>query len=333
MLSASSLAIAMDKTPIHQEIVIKEITAISNPNQVSSLNNNNALLISNPEGIYTVDWKENKKTDDILTGKYTFGILPNKQKTAVVVTPIEEGISIRCKKQLFDIETKKLIWEDNFDINPSFEPSGTFTRSGNLYMVKGDGNIHCSNGKYYYAREAGTGYKGIITSDPTEEKIFFVKTDNIANQLKSSLCTTTFNEDLFPQVSSVELPKNSTDDIPYARLHSPISKLIALCYPLSIIWNIFDQSKKIATDVPDCCLLAFHPNKPFLGILTKDGFVEIRDVIKQTIMAKTNESLGTPKDGTAANEGLIDFSQDGENLAVIVNNKCFVLSNLYPKNN
>jgi len=63
MLSASSLAIAMDKTPIHQEIVIKEITAISNPNQVSSLNDNNALLISNPEGIYTVDWKENKRTD------------------------------------------------------------------------------------------------------------------------------------------------------------------------------------------------------------------------------------------------------------------------------
>lgn len=196
-----------------------------------------------------------------------------------------------------------------------------------------DGNVHGSNGKFYYNNDIQSDWKGAITSGSTEEEIFFVKTELVEKELKSSLCTITFVEGMFPPVSSVALPKNPDPyDIVNARLHSPISKLIALYCSSSALWRLYDQTNKTTTDVPACCSLAFHPNKPFLGMLTKDGFVKIWNIIKQTIIGETSESLGTPEEGTGLVPQQLDFSEDGENLAVIVNYKCFVLSNLYPKN-
>lgn len=331
LLITSSLAVSMDKAPIHQAIVIQEVTAIERPWQVSSLKDKNTVLVSSPNGSYIVDWKENKKTADIFTGKTNPGTFPNPQKNAVVITPWGEGI--RQKTQLYDIETKKVMWEESYDMNPSFGPSYTFAPSGNLYLVTMDGNVHGSNGKFYYSRDIASDWKGIITSDSTEEEIFFVKTELVEKELKSSLCTITFDKDMFPSVSSVALPKNPDQyDVVNARLHSPISKLIALYCSSSALWRLYDQTDKTTTDVPDCCSLAFHPNKPFLGMLTNKGFVKIWNTIKQITIAETNESLGSPEAASGLVGQQLDFSEDGENLAVIVNYKCFVLSNLYPEN-
>jgi hypothetical protein len=331
ILTASSLAISMDNQPIHKAIVVQEVTAIERPWQVSSLKDKNTVLVSSPNGSYIVDWKENKKTADIFTGKTCPETFTNPQKNAVVVKQWGQGI--RGKTQLYDIETKNVMWEESYDTNPAFGPSHVFGASGKLYLVTMDGNAHCSNGKFYYSNDIQSDWKGIITSDSTEEEIFFVKTELVEKELKSSLCTITFVEGMFPLVSSVALPKNPDQyDLVNARLHSPISKLIALYCSSSAIWKLYDQTNKTTTDVQNCCSLTFHPNKPFLGMLTKGGFIEIRDIIKQTIVSKTNKSLGTPESGTGLVGQQLDFSQDGENLAVIVNYKCFVLSNLYPKN-
>lgn len=331
LLITSSLAVSMDKAPIHQAIAIQEVTAIERPWQVSSLKDKNTVLVSSPNGSYIVDWKENKKTADIFTGKICPETFTNPQKNAVVVKLWGEGI--RGKTQLYDINTKKVMWEESYDTNPAFGPSCTFTPSGNLYMVTMDGNVHGSNGKFYYNLDIASDWKGLITSDSTEEKIFFVKTELVEKELKSSLSTITFDKDMFPSVSSVALPKNPDQyDIVNARLHSPTSKLIALYCSSSAIWKLYDQTNKTTIDMQDCSSLAFHPNKPFLGMLTNNGFVRIWNIIKQMTIAETNESLGTPEQGSGIVGQQLDFSEDGEDLAVIVNYKCFVLSNLYPQN-
>lgn len=334
-LSTSSLVISMDQKPtIHQSIVTKEITAISQPRQVSSLKGGNTLLVSNVEGSFIVDWQTNQKTSDLLIGKYQIGTFPNKQKNAVVAVPCCDGIT--GKIQLFDIESKQLKWECETELNPYFDPSYTFAQNGDLYVVKGDGNMRCSNGQFYYSRDAQTGYKGIITTHPSEEKIFFTKVENIAGKLKASLGTIKFNKPLFPDVSFDELPENldADNDRPYAQAHSSIGEIIALCYASTPLWVLYNQiTKQIVRNLPNCRLLAFHPNKPLSAMLTKDGFVEISDINTGDIIAKTEKPFEAPSPAEAVNQRLIDFSEDGENLAVIVNDKCFVLSNLYPKNN
>ena len=321
LLITSSLAIAMNKNPIHQEITIKELTAIEKPTRVAFLRNKNTAMMANENGVYEVDCKKDEKIADMVTGYYPMFCFPNQQRDAVALFNLQ-------KVKLYDVNKKTISWERPVTFKNNFPPSCAFTRRC-LYLIETDGTVYNNLGQTYNIPEASTqGWKGIITTDSIKDKVVFTK---YVDESTSALCTINFDEEPVTVTRNGTLA-NKPWDFPNAQCRSLISKLIAICYPLTCIWNIYNETDKAVTDVPNCCLLTFHPTKQHLAILTKDGFVEIRDILKQTIIAKTNESLGTPKLATAANERVIDFSEDGENLAVIVNEKCFVLSNLYSAN-
>lgn len=311
----------MDKSPIHQKITIKELTAIEKPTRIAFLKDQNTVMMANENGVYEVDCKKDEKIGDIATAYSPMFCFPNQQRDAVALFGLQ-------KVELYDVNKKTVSWEHPFTFKKNFPPSCAFTQRC-LYLIETDGTVYNNLGQTYNIPGASTReWKGIITADNIKDKIVFTK---YVDESTSALCTINFDEEPVTVTCDGTL-ENKIWDLPYAQCRSLISKLIAICYPLTCVWNIYNETDKAVTDVPNCCLLTFHPTKQHLAILTKDGFVEIRDILKQIIIAKTNESLGTPNLATAANERLIDFSADGENVSVIVNNKSFILSNLYPKN-
>jgi len=333
LLGMSSLAMAMDKELVHQSIIVQKIMAIDKPMRVAFLQKKNTLMIAGKNSVHEVNWKDDQETGKIADHCLSY-CFTNQQRTAVAGSYYKDSKGVKKLfgvVQLYDAENEAITWGFPFEGKP-FGPSCAFTPSGKLYVIEGDGNIRCSDGKSYYFAQAADGYKGIITADNTKEEVIFTR---YIDKEKSALHTMNFDRNN-ATITTDFVPNDFGK--PYAQLHSPISKLTALYYGSSNCWILYDRIKKTAVQtatklLQNCCLLTFHPKKEsLLAMLTNDGFVEIYDFRKDETISRIHNSIGIPTSAASVNERLIDFSPDGENIAVIVNERCFVLSNLYPAN-
>lgn len=337
----------MDKTPIHQDIIVQRITAIDNPMRAAFLHKKNTLVINSRDGIYEVNYKENRKTADMIPNNRSKLCAINQQRDAVaVITTFDsEGVhKIFGEIKLYDVKKQKLTWRHFFTGKP-FNPSCIFTPSGILYVIEEDGNVHSSDDKSYYFPEAKSGHKGIITADNEAEKIIFTK---YVNDSASALNTIHF--DINRPVVTTDLIPNIPCDTVNAQIHNPKNKIVALHYYFNKIWILYDRINKTAVTtakklMQHCCSFDFHPKKEsLLAMLTKDGFVEIYDFRKDKTIARTYNSLWVPTSDSPIKQTSINFSEDGENIVVTVGTeryvdknvtfdyRCLVLSNLYPQN-
>lgn len=340
LLSASPLAISMSTQATHQDIIVQRVTAVDNPVRAAFLKKKNALVIGDKKGIHEVDWKQNRLIANMMLTNRSRSFVINQQRDAVAALHIfdnERADKAAGLVKLYDTKTQKLEWESSFkEKNPSF----TFTPNGNLYVFGKDGNVHCSDGKSYSVGQARRMHEGAITTDNAAEEITF--TTDYINKSCSELYTVRFDAKSSAITEHVIL--NNEIDTAKARVHSPFSKIVALHYSCKNVWMLYDRANKrrVTTDRPlnNCCSFVFHPkNESLLAIITKDGFVEIYDFRKDKLISKTNNSLWISNSDSPLTQSSIDFSEDAENLVVTVgtkdknNNRCLMLSNLYPKNN
>lgn len=340
LLITSSLAISMNRPAIHQDIIVQRVTAVDNPVRAAFLNKKNSLAIGGKEGIYQVNWKQNKTTSKIIPTSQSHSFLINQQRDAVAAIDIfdnKDTNEISGAIKLYNTTNQKLDWENSFR---GEKPSFTFTPSGKLYVFGQNGTIRCNDGKSYHVPQVTRMHEGAITTDNAAEEVIF--TTDYINKSCSELYTVHF--DAKSSAITEHLILNNEIDTAKARVHSPFSKIVALHYSCKNVWMLYDRSNKrrVITDrhLNNCCSFVFHPkNESLLAIITKDGFVEIYDFRKDKIISKTNNSLWISTSDSPLTQSSIDFSEDTENLVVTVgtkdkdNNRCFVLSNLSPKNN
>jgi WD40 repeat protein len=320
-----SFLAAMDKPA---GINIKEITAVANPLYINFTNEPHIITITEKDNIFYIDWKQNKRIRTIPLSAYPLSCFTNSQKDMIAITAVEKVTLLKMRERTIqDIPTK---------YNPWLSAS-TFTPNNTLYTIEGNGEIH-SNPKTNNLPTVESDYRCTITSHHTKEEIYYIdtvrKTDTIPAQLSSQLSTLHLDEKPI-RISSCELPELSAKPGNLARLlfYSSIGDLIAFYYPWENMWSIYNViDKKIIKELPRCSVLTFHPKKLIAAILTKKGYIKLYDLEKDRKISETNISSGTPPDMQALNPKCIDFSPDGEYLAVTVNDQCFVLSNLYPKN-
>lgn len=299
------------------QVIIQEITAIKKPQRIGFINSY-SLMIASKKGAFIVNWPDNATIETIYKNNDMFPVycFLNSKKNAIVTSDPEQV-------NLYDLEGK-ITWKSNKQ-----NASTVFTPSDKLYTLSGS-TLECNTGKTFEVPGDAPFWYGIISSHPTKEKIFYT---NYKPQSNSILFTVNLDED--PVITtSQELPNpsNKSDNMTFAQLHSPCENIIALSYPLNETWTLYNPENNtfILEDI-QCRTLAFHPTKSLLAMLTKDGYIELYDFkIKKTI-SKTTESLGQVPAWESVNERVIDFSEEGDFLAVIVDKKCFVISNLYPK--
>lgn len=344
LLAMSSLIISMDQKPIHRDIVVQRITAITNPLRANFLHKKHSLMIASKGGIHEVDWKQDKPIRCIIPMQDFNTCCINQQRNAVAGMNYDSlG---KTTTYLYDVNKEAITWQQTFANNPSF-PTCTFTPSGNLYVVDNHGDIHCSNNKSYVLPKTEQGLITNVVADNTEEKIIFAQ---YINDERSILKTVTFNADqtLITKSFVKNAPHTKEDpseDTPKTKKHSPIQKLVACHFYLNNFWFLYDHTnatfiEKTTELSKDCCSLAFHPkNASQLALLTKKGFVKIYDFRKNETISETRNSLWVSTSNSRITQSDIDFSEDGENIAVVIgtkrydknNNILFILSNLYSK--
>lgn len=338
LLITSSLTLSGERG-IHQDIVVQRITAISNPMRAAFLSKKNNLVIGGKNGISEVNWKQDKKIADIIPSGHARSFIINQQRNAVAGLDIfnnERNDHVSGKVVLYDIEKQKVTWESLFKEE---DPSFIFTHSNTLYVFQKDGNVRCSNGKSYHILEARKIHKDAIAADSKEEEIIF-SNEYRMNSSCSELHGLRFDQKSF----SISLYTTLNNEVDTAKVYaySPFNKILALRYYRKNEWMLYDRENKqrisTNTHLKNCYSFAFHPkNVSVLAIITQDGFVEIYDFYKNKTLAKTYNSLWSSTPHSSLIQTSIDFSEDGENLVVTIgagdNNRCLVLSNLYPKNN
>jgi len=369
LLSASSIAISMDKDFMHRDIVVQKISAVENPVRIEFLNKKDSLIVQDEYDIHEVNWKQNT-----VTGKMAFTNLPERHRfwlpKKYLVNPqgnavgayrqhkLEDGTPLALVER-YDVTKQEVTWTlplIGFDSKQA-SLEYTFTPSGKLYVFDQKGSIYCDDGKKYLL-DTTERHITNVTADSTEEKIIFAD----YNGSRSDLHTISFDEKsralysgeyavngeessrgpnflqtkLTPkQPITPHVEKNALNPFfnNWKRIHSPISKLIAL-YSKSF-WVLFDLEARKEVEaaqeiLKNCCALAFHPKEEsLLAILTKDGSVILYDHRKNKIIAQTNNPLGISK---RIKKSCIQFSKNGETIGLIINKMLFVLSNLYQKN-
>lgn len=343
-LITSSLTVGMD-----QGIVVQRITAVDNPLRAKFLHKKNSLMVAAAQdGVYEVDWQQNKTTRLMIPTQDSNTCTINQQRDAVAAMNYQGRQSTTY---LYDVNKEKITWQLTLSNNPS-SPTHTFTQSGKLCVVENQGIIHCSNGKSYDLPRTEPGLITHVVADSTEEKLVFTQ---YANNEKSALKTVALDtnpisitKDFIKNVPPTK--ENPVGDTLETKKYSPISKLVACHFYFNNFWFIYDFAKKDFIEkttklFKNCCTLAFHPkNESQLALLTKDGFVEIYDFLKNETVKRTNYSLLIPTPDSPIAQSDIDFSEDGEKLAVTLGTERYdkdrnitfdyrllVLSNLYSK--
>lgn len=311
------------------EIIIRKITAVKNPFFVSPPIKDE-LIIASLQKIYLVNWRNNQNLREICTtDKLLYSCIfssDNKLIAAIYGRDV-------C---LYDQDGNKK-WEI---VRAPENPSCTFTASNTLYVLS-SGTVQNSKNDIVSMLSEKNSPGDAITAHPIKEQIFYTKS---LSEETSALCTINIIDDSI-KLSTTELPKishpNKFSNKPYAQAHSFTNDVIALNYPWSNQWNLYDNAKNMFIEerLADgcCCSLAFHPNESLIALLKTDGFVEIYDFINKKTIKKTTQSLGFVKSDSSVMQNIMNFSQDGNHLAIITfipedkeyKQQCFILSNLY----
>jgi len=299
-----------------KQLTIKEITAVENPKRIGFINSH-SLMIASETGASIVNWPDNVTIKNIYkSDMFPLQCFLNNKKNAIAV-------SSPFRVNLYNLEGEKT-WALNKQ-----NASIVFTPSDTLYALSGS-TLECNTGETFNVPGDAPFWYGVIAAHPTKEKIFYTNYEPTSN---SVLFTVNLDQD--PVVTtSQELPNpsNKSDNMTFAQLHSPCENIIALSYPTNETWTLYNpENHTLILEDIRCRTLAFHPTKSLLAMLTKDGYIELYDFKTKKTISRTTESLGQVPAWESLNERLIDFSEGGDFLAVIVDKKCFVVSNLYPK--
>lgn len=293
-----------------------------------------AINTEDKGGACVVNWQTNTKESDIFTNNVIYPFcFRNQQRTAIALNNIFQVAS-------YNPDGKKT-WEFAKEFSIS-----TFSASNTLYVIDSDGIVHNSKNSNTFSLPADE-TRGLMYDQPTahysQERIFFTRpcATPAKGTLQSALYTVNIDENgkialTWKVMPTIQHPSEYGDlPKPY---HSPINDTIAFYYPFADQWCLYNPNNNefIIEDIDNglCRILAFHPkNSNLLGLLTKDGYGAIYDIAKQTIIMKTEKSLGETTPSNSFNYQMIDFSEDGKYLAVIAGNQCFVLSNIDQHNN
>lgn len=307
-----------------ESITIQEITAVKKPIFIA-FRNENHLMVASQKEIYTIDWKNNKRIEPVLNPKIDMqNCLYNKQTSSIA--------AIDCNDvNLYNDQNKK-IWHITKAPNPI---SCAFTPNGTLYTM-GSGILQNSHNETHSTIPGKAPYSYIsVVPHPREEKVFYTA---YVSLLKSALCTIKMIENARCIFESKDLPipsmPNKDYNQPYPYAYSPIMDIIALYYPFNNNWSLLNtETNSFIEENLECYNLAFHPKKQLLAIITKDGCVELRDILTKHIILKTAQFLTDIPLSSPLCQTTIDFSKNGDHLAFVVSaendhNKCFVLSNL-----
>ena len=276
----------------------------------------------NPEdkaGICLIDWQQDKIVNSLFKcpTMYPF-CFRDHQRTAIALNQSE-------KVTLYNLDG-----EQSWECNKEFAVS-TFTANGTLYAVQPNGITHNSKNNKTFQLPSEGPYMQFdqLTAHNTQERIFF--TQWLSKQQSILYTVDIKNDDITIHSQNMPVISNPSKygDLPQLT-HSPCNDTMAIYWPFGDKWSLYDyiNNQYLIEHISNgsCRLLAFHPqNASLLALLTKDGFVELYNTETQTTIARTEDSLGTTTPSNSFNYQMIDVSQDGKYIGIIVGGKCFVL--------
>lgn len=308
------------QSPI-KELIVQEITVVKEPICVT-FRNKNQIVVASQKRIDTVDWRNNCLEHTLNSnGMFILNCLYNKKTQCIAAADNSEVI-------LYDDKDKN-IWQTTTKPNLSC----TFTANDTLYVM-GSGILQNSRDKTVVKIPGKQpNLYGNMLPDPKKPRIFYTErislTESALNTIKIRDNNITFEKQILPIPSKI----NEDSNKPYPYAYWPTEKIVALYYIWGNYWNLYDiKNKKFIEENLECYNLAFHPKKPLLALITKEGFVFLRNIFDKTIVAQTSKPLTTVPQDSPLWEKTIDFSEDGDQLALVIvsdnTNQCFVLSNL-----
>ena len=302
---------------------VREITAIKQPCRVGFFYNNN-LMVANHMNAYVVDPQQNKIIREMnFSDRCPLTCMLDNKRERIVVADLKNA-------GLYD-KKGRVIYKP---VSSTADASYVFAASGILYTMhlqdKQEKQLplveNTRNGLQYELPETvNWSPYAIIAAHPFEEKIFCTSHSVVEGQWLNEITI----KKTGLKIDTQRLAKpHSSFTIIHAHQHSPTCGIMAFYYPDVPGWKLYNRlTQKFITKKPlSGHLLAFHPYIPsLLALLDKDGLLSLYDIDKNMITATTQEPLDTPELIASLNEQLIDFSRDGNHIAVIVNDRCFVI--------
>jgi hypothetical protein len=307
-----------------RKVVPIEVTAIIQPFCASFIDAN-TLFIGARTGGHLVKWRENIKDRTVFTdncGSYCF---PNTKKDKVI-------FSNQDSVTMYDLKGTKL-WQI-----PGSLQSCVFTSDDIAWVIDQKTNTILNSNHQDHQLSGKTDFTySIIAAHPRKKEFFYTHAHENASEIESKLYKVNLSHDGERIcVDDEELPdptkKNNIFNQPYVQACNQ-NGIIALYYPFSDSWSLYHRKDKkfIAENLCEgtCSLLAFHPvNSCVVAILTRDGFIKLYDMLTKSIVDITSTTLGSSHQVDSLSERLIDYSDDGNDLVVIIEKKCYVLSGL-----
>ena len=318
VLSMSLPALSMNQ----RKITTQEITAIGKPFFVTFIDKKE-LMVASHEKAYVLDWKENEKIHETINfNPHIQNFLYDKKEKSI-------ALMLNRSVKLYNQQTKK--------IGPTIEAprpiACTFMPGNGLYVMESGKLQNTSNDAVISLPNVTLNLYDRILGHPKKECLFYIqyisKSEPVLCTIKIVGGNITFE--------SKKLPiKPQRDDFIsklYPHAYCPINKIIAFYSTVYNTWSLYNRKNNTFIEENlKCYNLAFHPKKSLLAIITKEGFVEFRHIFNNQVIAKSDQLLANVSRYSPCWQTNIDFSEDGDQLALIIDsnygNKCFVLSDL-----
>lgn len=231
------------------------------------------------------------------------------------------GIQALNKFLVYDVHAKTTTWQ--LDIDATFSASA-FTPNNIFWILKDDGTI-LNNLNKEYTLANGQGTNLYCCPHPTKEEIFYTQ-DNGSDQ--TYLCTINVEQDQ-PTLTKTLLPSREPSNLysnqPATQLHSQEGSTIAFYWTFDGNWSLYNHEKQQEIcKLPDCNNLALHPTKPVVGMITKDGVLQLYNFETNTLLAESPMKTQPYPSTTPLNKITMDFSLDGTQLIFILRDKCYL---------